>query len=240
MNIFNKRLQECRKNKGFSQRELAKSLNVAASTLNHWEKGLREPNLQAICKMVEILEIDSNYLLGIEDKKNLSHISEIDFKYNQLDEHGKKIVKTLLEQEYKRIIPPRTSYKEPTLREIINLKLPDMPASAGTGINLTEDSCETINVIYDAKIRKADFALRISGDSMEPTFYDGDIIAVERTPSINAGEIGIFIINNEGFVKKLGKGKLISINNKYSDILFNEYDNITCIGRVLDIVTLAL
>ena len=80
---------------------------------------------------------------------------------------------------------------------------------------------------------EADFALKIQGDSMKPKFSDGDIILIRTQPCVEIGEIGIFILNNEGYVKKFEGDRLVSLNKKYSDIIFQEYDNICCKGKVL-------
>lgn len=68
---------------------------------------------------------------------------------------------------------------------------------------------------------------------MEPVYYDGDIVLVQQIEQVRLGEIGIFIINNEGYIKKFGGDRLISLNAEYSDILFNNNDYIKCCGRVI-------
>ena len=51
----------------------------------------------------------------------------------------------------------------------------------------------------------AHYCLRVNGDSMEPAYRDGDIVFVERLDgSVSEGEIGIFFLNGEGFIKRLG------------------------------------
>ena len=67
---------------------------------------------------------------------------------------------------------------------------------------------------------------------MEPLYYDGDILLVEPCKEISIGEIGIFIVNGESFVKKLGKNILISVNEEYSDIPITEETH--CLGLVVD------
>ena len=41
------------------------------------------------------------------------------------------------------------------------------------------------------------FALRVTGDSMEPTIHDGDIVIVRQQPRVENGEIGIVTLNGE-------------------------------------------
>ena len=44
-------------------------------------------------------------------------------------------------------------------------------------------------------------AITVVGESMSPNFHDGDIVLVKEQPEIEIGQIGIFICNNEGFIK---------------------------------------
>lgn len=67
---------------------------------------------------------------------------------------------------------------------------------------------------------------------MQPLFYDGDMLLIEPTCDIEIGEIGIFIVGNEAFVKKLGDGELISLNKDYDNVPLTEYAK--CMGRVVD------
>ena len=78
---------------------------------------------------------------------------------------------------------------------------------------------------------RVDFAIGVNGDSMEPTYRDGDTLLIKKQSDINIGEIGIFMINGEAFVKELGDGVLISHNKKYKDIHIN--DSVICLGKVI-------
>ena len=81
---------------------------------------------------------------------------------------------------------------------------------------------------------KADFALRVFGDSMEPKFRTGDTILVQQSPSVEPGEIGVFVLNGSGYVKRLGEaGQLVSLNPAYPDIVADDGDSLRCLGRVL-------
>jgi repressor LexA len=53
----------------------------------------------------------------------------------------------------------------------------------------------------------ADYLLRVHGDSMiDVGIFDGDLLAVHRTPSANNGEIVVARIDNEVTVKRLKRG----------------------------------
>jgi len=71
---------------------------------------------------------------------------------------------------------------------------------------------------------------------MNPTFHDGDRVFVEKCDSVDIGEIGIFVINGEAYIKELGERCLISHNKNYKPIPFRHDDSIYCCGKVIGIV----
>ena len=107
--------------------------------------------------------------------------------------------------------------------------------SAGIGDMLDTDEWDTIDVPDSPEARKADFCLTIHGNSMEPVYYNGDIVLVKEQQSVEKGQIGIFIIEGCGYIKKFGGDRLISLNEEYDDIMFSEYnpDDIRCSGLVI-------
>ena len=73
---------------------------------------------------------------------------------------------------------------------------------------------------------------------MEPRFFDGDCVLIQRSARIHEGEIGIFIVNGDSYIKKIGNGKLLSLNPAYEPILLHEYDDIRCVGKVIGTIEL--
>ena len=109
----------------------------------------------------------------------------------------------------------------------------DMPVSAGTGVYLDEDLAEEIAIPVTTKTQDADFALRISGNSMEPRYHDGDVLLIQNCDAVEVGELGIFVLDGNGYFKIFGGDRLISMNPEYGDILLKDFDDITCTGRVV-------
>lgn len=101
-------------------------------------------------------------------------------------------------------------------------------ASAGNGFYFDDIPTDTMEAPY---LPGADFIIGVNGDSMEPTYSDGDLVYVEKRQIIEVGEIGVFILNNECFIKEAGENGLISHNEKYDTIPGTE--KIQCIGKVL-------
>ena len=107
--------------------------------------------------------------------------------------------------------------------------------SAGTGIWVGHEKQEIIK--YPIPIPEHDIALTVNGNSMEPLFYNGDVIFVKKTKAIHHGQIIVVIVNNEAYVKKLYRKnkeiRLISLNPDYDDIILKEDDTIEVIGTVI-------
>lgn len=112
------------------------------------------------------------------------------------------------------------------------VRLFDMPASAGTGHWFDTDTYSDILIDDFA----CDFAVKISGDSMEPQILGGSIVLAKFDPNIKHGDIGIFNLNGEIFCKQLGQNSLISLNGQYNPIQISEYDDLRPQGKIVKII----
>ena len=109
----------------------------------------------------------------------------------------------------------------------------NLPVSAGPGVYLDDNDAEEISIPDNDKTATADFALRINGNSMEPRYNDGDVVLVEAIDAVQIGELGVFILDGNGYFKKFGGDRLISLNPDYEPILLKNFEDIICCGRVV-------
>lgn len=106
--------------------------------------------------------------------------------------------------------------------------------SAGTGIFILGNEAEDdIELPALPEYETADFAIDVNGDSMEPDFSHEDIALVQRDAEMHIGDIGVFIVNGDAFIKELGEKELISRNKDYKNIPIHEGDNVVCMGKVI-------
>lgn len=126
--------------------------------------------------------------------------------------------------------------------EDINLKvirLYDFPVSAGHGNFIGDEAATYINITTDN--RKADFAVRVTGNSMEPDYYEGDILLVKRQNTLNSGQLGIFFYDGDTLFKKYRKNKkkisIISLNKDYDPIVIASDRTLIIQGLVLGKMT---
>lgn len=219
----------------------ADEIDMAWTTLDGvLKRGVNKANITSLIKICNGLNIDceSLYYGRILPKQELltstpfneNEINHIK-KYRSLDDYGKELVDIVLEKEYERRSEPK---------EFIQLLPPIVIpsyghiASAGTGQYIFDDippiMIEIENTIENQEVS---FAIDVNGDSMEPTYHDEDTLLVKKQSALNVGEIGIFMINGEAYVKELGKDALISHNKNYKDIELTE--NTICIGKVVGV-----
>lgn len=230
-------LKRLREAAGLTINDVGEMIGKSGKTVSAWENGRGQPDAEILIKLCGIYHVTNMLAEFDEDntipKDSLSHPEiQIIKKYRTLDGHGKKIVNYILSEEYDRCTAPAYPTPVPT----ITIKHSVYKVSAGFGFDLEDrDEWDEIDIPDTTESRRADFAITIKGDSMEPIYSDGDIVLVKVQSSVNIGETGIFIVNGSGFIKQYGGDRLISINSKYDDILFSEGDTIKCAGKVIGI-----
>lgn len=101
--------------------------------------------------------------------------------------------------------------------------------SAGSGNYVSDENAEQIKAPEGV-----DYGVRVSGDSMYPRYKDGDIVWVQKTTGLRVGDIGVFCVNGEAYIKMLGDNELVSINKKYAPIKIAECDNFYIQGKVVN------
>ena len=231
MNSLGTIITTYREKKGLSQKGLAEALNEYGYSHSNkavwsWENDKTEPSgslLMAICKILSITDIYKEFY-GENPGNPLSLLNE---------EGQKKAI------EYIELLTDSGKYA-PAKAVIIpfrrNIRLFDIPASAGTGSFLDGENYTMLEVGEEVPA-DADFGIRISGDSMEPQFINGQIVWVHQQETLSTGEIGIFYLDGNAYCKKLkdeAEGLfLISLNTKYEPIQVKENDSFKIFGKVV-------
>ena len=83
----------------------------------------------------------------------------------------------------------------------LDMPVSDLPVSAGTGAFLDEGNFKMVSFPESSIPDGGEFGVRVSGDSMEPVYHDGQIVWVKQCDRVNIGEVGIFIYDGEGYIK---------------------------------------
>ena len=202
-------------------------INLSAKAISKWETNATEPSIatfMTVCKVLNITNIYEAYF-GENPSDPLSTLNDV----------GKE--KAL---DYIELLHDSGKYEKQLCKIIPFCRIIDVyenAVSAGTGNFLVAGSKETIQLTKDIIPESATFGVKISGDSMEPEFEDGQIAWVLKQDMVENGEIGIFSLNGEAHIKKLHDDKngvfLISLNEKYPPIPVGENDRFDVLGKVV-------
>lgn len=218
------------------QQELAEVLGVKNTAVSNYELGISSPKEEIMFKIFEFFNVTPNYMFQDEVKVKLDNLfsqqeNRMILKYRTLDSYGQDMVTTVLEKEYERCTADNNE-EEPA--KLLQIRHCEYKVSAGHGFEFfADEEWDEISVPDTRDTRRADFALTIRGDSMEPVYHDGDIVLVKQQDAVDVGQIGIFVLNAAGYIKKNGGDRLISLNEKYDDIFIEEYDDCRCVGKVI-------
>lgn len=245
MNDFAEKIRSLKAQKGITGQQLSEMSGVPTGTLNKLLTGVvEEPKLSTAVALATALGTTLGAMMGEEDtdgtltpdeKKLLSD-------YRASDDYGKALLRKVAEMESGRTADftvtdaERTVHAAEPLPEkaaVITLPLYLLPVSAGTGAVLDNSDRETIDVRAGYGAELADFALRVSGNSMEPRFRNGDVLLVKQQHEVNFGELGIFIADGEGYFKRYMGDRLHSLNPEYPDIPLKKFTEFVCCGKVV-------
>lgn len=220
-----------------SLREFSKVAGIPNSTLSSmFKKGIGGTAVDTVFLVCSKLGIDPGKLSESASPLPLSGLVTAEERallaqYRKLDAYSQSVIKLLIEKEAGRPV------SAPEVKEELRpIRLFDLPASAGTGQFLDGEGYEEV-LVSDAVSTEAAFGIRIQGDSMEPKIPNGNAVWVRPQPMLQDGEVGIFLLNGQGYCKKLryqaGKYQLCSLNTKYPPIPISEFDELRVIGKVL-------
>lgn len=246
---FGKRLKERREQLHITQSQLAEKLGITKGAVGNYENGVSSPKEEILLKIFDTLEVEPNYLFQDSFTKSdfLCSLKEQEYikKYRSLEDHGKDIVNTILDKEYEYQKSLEQQSLKNTTQETEHAYLfqdnrmymtqYDYGVSAGIGNFLDEwDIPKSIVPVNDTPMaHKADYILKVDGESMMPTYADGDRVFVKAQETVNMNEMGIFIIDGKCYLKQYKGDHLHSLNQDYEDIPFVEEQNIKCVGKVL-------
>ena len=218
-------------------------LGIQCTGLSRWESGDAVPNayqLVALCCAFGVEDVD--YFTGQQKRPP------------ELNQEG---INKLA--EYKADLIATGKYR-PQVQPISKLRYMDMPVSnlavsAGTGAFLEEDSFEMVSFPENTIPTGAEFGVRVSGDSMEPVYHDGQIVWVQSCQELLLGQVGIFLYDGNGYLKVYEEQEpdeaekdsfvdsdgvlhmqpvLVSYNEKYAPRVVSPALNFQIAGRVLN------
>lgn len=262
METYIDRIKQLKSQKKLTNEQLAELSGIPLGTLSKLLAGMNEsPKLSNIVAICNALDCSVEYIVtGAPENTNNYTLSPSEISvmeaYRRLDAWGRALVDAVVDKETERVSAQQsTALPQPQQRTQAKILHPvsragryagqrmtggkrtvslyELPVSAGAGVYLDGSGTETIRIPANDATADADYALRISGDSMEPKYHNGDIILVQSVDSVEIGDLGIFLLDGSGFFKIYGGSQLISLNPQYSPILLKDFADVQCKGRVI-------
>ena len=202
----------------------AKGYKASEKTIYSWESGRSQPTPDALLDLCRFYGIgDVLYAFGYKHAEsapekhksaepNEDTAESISRRYRALDSHGKQVVCAVMTEEERRI---KAVAKEPVVIELFPMRHYIQSASAGLGDFSNDDSFEVVDLVKRPPAG-ASFLVTVNGDSMEPTYHDGQWVFIRAQETLQYGEIGLFAIGADLFIKEYGVNGLISHNPAYA------------------------
>lgn len=225
-----------RKSTGLTQDELAQKLNTTKQTISRYEKGDRKANQDMLFSLCDIfgVSIDDFFPSTIENSTTPTTspdllTQQINDKLVQLTPDNKKIVlRTSEELLKKQKNEEETKINE--VSEVISLYQVDVvsetAAASGFNYGFGYDDTDRETIEVDEQPPRHDIATKVSGDSMQPDYQDGDILyLVDKGLTTYNGDLAVIAYGDRSYFKKIytenGCLRLVSLNDKYEDIILD-------------------
>ena len=231
------------KERHLNKRQLSMQSHILYTTISSfYDKGTENVKLSTLKTLASFFNVSLDYIAddsvtdryygkSIDFKIGLKEMNHIK-KYRNLDDRGKKIIDIVLNEETERM-----SKEAENEKPVIELRRYFAPVSAGTGVELEPyENFENIEVYSNVYTRRASFCLTVRGDSMEPRFHNDDIIMVAELEDVEIGDIGVFIVDGQGYLKIRGEYDLISLNPAYDNIHVSYEQMNRAIGKVIGVL----
>lgn len=242
---FQDRLKEALALKSVLPSEVSKKTGISKASISRYLTGEFEAKQDNVYLIADFLNVSETWLMGFDvpmERQAIAnqnagdgvplHTREATLldKYRLLNDEGKDQA-----DDYVTMLAETPKYTDTPLDKVqTSIIYYDVPVSAGTGQFLSDSGYIMLDVT-ETPPDGAEFIVRVCGSSMEPTYKDGDKLYIAPTEQVQLGDIGIFSVNGEVFVKEYGAAQLISHNPDYEPIGIKEDDNVHCFGKVVGV-----
>lgn len=215
MNEVLERIEEMLSDVGKKKIDLCKSLNIPTSTFSNWKKHDRIPGGEYLPAIASFLGVSTDYILTGKDNTPLG-----------------------LYEMNKNTLEKYVFENEPVSIKVLGR------VAAGVPIEAVEDIIGEETISKKMAETGEYFGLRISGDSMEPRMFSGDVVIVRQQSDVESGQTAIVMVNgDEATCKKIEKHDngimLVPLNKKYQERFYTNEDieklPVRILGRVVEV-----
>ncbi len=216
----NDKLKEKREQLGYSQAYMADKLGISRVSYFTWESGKTQPNQKNLSKLADLLSVSDSFFESQHDIVDV---------YLQLDKGNQRksldYSKELLQEQQVSSTVKETLYSYKVFERL----------SAGTGFSYFGDG-NYDEVFYHEKLDH-DFASWVFGDSMEPTYLNGEVVLIKQNGFDYDGAVYAVEWDGQTYIKKVYREenglRLVSINHKYTDKFAPFEEEPRIIGKII-------
>jgi SOS-response transcriptional repressor LexA len=229
--ILSSVLAQLRRKCGLTQVEVANHLcrnadkGCTFKAVSNWENGVSMPNVEQFLLLCE--------LYGVQDIQEAFRGQKIEFRsFPKLNKLGRSHVEDYIAVLFGNPLFVNSMGVGSYVGRQRIIRLYDLPAVTGAGSFLESGTYEDF-VVDNTVAIDADYAVRASGDSMVPRFLDRQIVFIKERQSLDIDDIGVFGLDGGVYLKKWGRGELISLNPLYGPMRVHEHSLFHIFGKVL-------
>ena len=249
--MFTDRLTKLRQARGWTKKEFSVQIGKTQQTVGKWENGTNAPTFKDLVKLVELFGVTSDYLLGLSDSPskyayppfNDNKEEYVGEMFKQLDEGNQDATVDFIEnrldnQHISKEIRGKDQRKQiagqderPTKRVSIYARVD------AQGFELSEVPVDCLD--YPVPIPVHDIAFKVVGDSLEPSFFDDEVIFIIKDSILRPGDISIVQLNSRYYVMKVIQNRengdilLNSLNSNEAPITLSEKDDFSIFGKIV-------
>ena len=224
--VIGEKIKQYRLANGWTQQELGTKIGMSKNAIGNYEKGFRSPKINTMFDLAKAFSISIDDLFPPVQKDSASDIQSI---YDELEPNRQRKVITYAEK----LRDEQKNEEEAKINEVseaISLYqvevVSETAAACGFnyGFGYEDTDRETIEV--DEKPPRHDIATKVSGDSMQPVYQDGDILyLVDKGLTTYNGDLAVIAYGDRSYFKRIytenGRLRLVSLNDKYEDIILD-------------------
>ena len=237
MQIIAENITHFRKQRGITQKELAKEVEISASTMTDYMKLRSAPSFGVIQKLADYFGVRKSDIDTTFKEESTDSLPDTpDFLTQQITDNviqlsveNKKIVLRTSED----LLKEQKNEEETKINEVSEVislyqveVVSETAAACGFNYGFGYDDTDRETIEVDEQPPRHDIATKVSGDSMQPDYQDGDILyLVDKGLTTYNGDLAVIAYGDRSYFKKIytenGRLRLVSLNDKYEDIILD-------------------
>lgn len=187
--------------------QLSKETNLSESLISNWKSGRQLPNYSSIKILSDYFNVSSDYLLERTDDPKTYYLDENYFDRNPEDKKKYRLLS---------LLPSSIFYTKPFW----------ITPQDEERITLKRVICDDISI-------NAAFLLILNSDSLEPRYFEGDLLMIQVNANIGDGDLCVVnYLGSDHFLMKNGSSYL-TINPNSLQIEISENEKVDFIGKII-------